>query len=300
MNAAHSGCRTHRSRAAVALVALVTLVTGSAVVLLAVPATGAGAATPGAASPAKVKTLDGEQFTAAATTITPGAGCGLQQAGSPTFSVSGTASGPYPGTFTETGSWSFDLISEQTFETTYTITSGSKVIQGILLYDVSSSGPDGTSLVQNLGGCSWSNAGGAYSTCSQQQLTGACAGKSVAFIYADSFLQTFSKPSGSYTMSIVAGNNQSAGLSSSLFLCEFPVQLAVQVTDANGAPVPGVIVQWRTSASPAAGSPAGPWTGTDWNGDAMVSVYCGYSAGTYTVTAKGSKHTSAVFTLTNS
>jgi hypothetical protein len=239
-------------------------------------------------------------LTAASTTISAGTGCGLQQAGSPSFSVAGTATGPYPGTFTETGSWSFDLITEQTFETSFTITSGAKVLNGILLYDVSSTGPDGKSLVQNLGSCSYSDAGGAYSTCSQQQLTGACAGQSVAFIYADSFYQSFSKPRGAYTMTITGGNNQSAGLSTSSYSCEFPLPVAVQVTDANGAPVPGVVVTWRTSRGAAAGAPAGPWTGTDWNGDASVNVFCGYAAGTFSVTAKGSKGSHAVFTLTNS
>lgn len=286
--------RTMAVRLVVAATALASI-TG----LVAGPA-GATGPVSSATHPAKVATLDGEVFTAPATTINPGTGCGLQQAGTPTFSVSGTATGPYPGTFTETGSWSFDLITEQTFETTFTIHSGTKVLNGILLYDNTSTGPDGKSLVQNLGGCGYSNAGGAYSTCSQQQLTGACAGQSVAFIYPTSFSQTFSKPSGAYTMSITGGNNQSAGLSSSLFLCEFPAPIAVRVTDANGAGVPGVIVTWRTSASPAAGAPQGPWTGTDWNGYASVNVFCGYAPGTYTITAKGSKGTRAVFTLTNS
>jgi len=250
------------------------------------------------AARSRTATLDGEVLTAPFTTISTGTGCGQQQAGSPTFAVSGVATGPYPGTFTETGSWSFDLISEQTFETSFTITSGSKVLSGILLYDVTSTGPDGKSLVQNLGSCSYSVAGGAYSTCAQQQLTGACAGQSVAFIYADSFYQSFSKPSGAYTMTITGGNDQTAGLSTSTFSCEFPQPIAVQVTDANGAPVPGVIVTWRTSRSPATGAPAGPWTGTDWHGDASVNVFCGYAAGTFSITAKGSKGTHAVFTLT--
>ena len=250
-------------------------------------------------SAAAKATLDGEQFTASGATIDEGTGCGLQQAGSPSFSVSGTATGPYPGTFTETGQWSFDLITEQTFETQFTITSGTKVLSGILLYDVSSTGPDGKSLVQNLGGCTWSDAGGAYSTCSQQQLTGACAGNSVAFIYQDSFLQVFSKPKGAYTMTVTGGDGQSAGLSTAGFLCQFPQSLSVRVTDANGAGVPGVIVTWKTSGGTAAGMPAAPWTGTDWNGDTQVSMDCGYTAGTYTVTAKGAKGTRAVFTLTN-
>jgi uncharacterized repeat protein (TIGR02543 family) len=45
--------------------------------------------------------------------------------------------------------------------------------------------------------------------------------------------------------------------------------------------------------------PVGPWTGTDGNGDASVTVYCGHTPGTYTITAKWAKGTRAVFTLTD-
>ena len=276
--------------------ALVATVVATAVLVATVP-TGAFAAS--GSSTLKAHTLDGETLTATTTVLTPSAGCGLQQAGSVNFSTSGTATGPYPGTFTETGNWSFDLITEQTFETSFTITSGTRVLSGILLYDQTSTGPDGKSLVQNLGGCGYSNSGGAYSTCSQQQLTGACAGQSVAFIYPDSFFQTFSKPSGAYTMVITGGNHQTAGVSTANFTSEFPQPLSVRVTDANGAGVPGVVVTWRAAARNPTGSPAGPWTGTDWNGDASVNVFAGVTAGTYSVTAKGTKGTSAVFTLTN-
>ncbi len=287
--------RGHVARFATAVAAVVV----TSATLAATGPAGAGGVTTGTAQRAHVATLDGERLTAGSTTITPGAGCGQTQAGSPTFSVSGTATGPYPGTFTETGSWSFDLITEQTFETSFTITSGTRVISGIVLYDVTSTGPDGKSLVQNLGGCGYSIAGGAYSTCSQQQLTGSCAGESVAFVYPDSFLQTFSKPSGAYAMTITGGDNQTAGLSTSSYLCEFPQPIVVHVTDAAGAPVPGVVVRWLTSRSTAAGMPAGPRSGTDWNGEAQISVYCGYAPGTYTIIAKGTKGTRAVFTLTN-
>jgi len=80
---------------------------------------------------------------------------------------------------------------------------------------------------------------------------------------------------------------------------EFPLPLSVRVTDANGAGVPGVVVTWWAAARNPTGSPAGPWTGTDWNGDTSVNVFPGVTAGTYSVTAKGAKGTSAVFTLTN-
>ena len=289
------GNRGSKARRAVVTL-LVATVVATAVLVATVP-TGAFAAT-GIRS-LKALTLDGETLTATTTVLTPSAGCGLQQAGSVNFSASGTATGPYPGTFTETGNWSFDLITEQTFETSFTITSGTRVLSGILLYDQTSTGPDGRSLVQNLGGCGYSNAGGAYSTCSQQQLTGACAGQSVAFIYPDSFFQTFSKPSGGSTMVITGGNQQTAGVSTANFTSEFPQPLSVRVTDANGAGVPGVVVTWLAAARNPTGSPAGPWTGTDWNGDASVNVFAGVTAGTYSVTAKGSKRTRAVFTLTN-
>jgi len=45
----------------------------------------------------------------------------------PTFSVSGTAAGPYPGTFTESGTWA-PLASS--FSTTFTVTSGTTTITG--------------------------------------------------------------------------------------------------------------------------------------------------------------------------
>jgi hypothetical protein len=45
----------------------------------------------------------------------------------PTFSVSGTATGPYPGMFAESGTWSLSSI---TFSATFTITSGTTTITG--------------------------------------------------------------------------------------------------------------------------------------------------------------------------
>jgi hypothetical protein len=47
---------------------------------------------------------------------------------SPTFSVSGTATGPYPGMFAESGTWS--PSNPTTFSATFTITSGTTTIIG--------------------------------------------------------------------------------------------------------------------------------------------------------------------------
>jgi hypothetical protein len=46
----------------------------------------------------------------------------------PTYSVSGTATGPYPGTFTETGTWS--VWNPFIFSATFNITSGTTTITG--------------------------------------------------------------------------------------------------------------------------------------------------------------------------
>jgi hypothetical protein len=46
---------------------------------------------------------------------------------SPTYNVSGTATGPYPGTFTETGTWNQGTGA---FSATFTITSGTTTITG--------------------------------------------------------------------------------------------------------------------------------------------------------------------------
>ena len=74
--------------------------------------------------------------TAAATTVSSLTGETLSGSSSqgndracttPTFSVSGTAMGPYPGTFTETGTWA---PLSTTASTTFTITSGTTTITG--------------------------------------------------------------------------------------------------------------------------------------------------------------------------
>jgi hypothetical protein len=46
---------------------------------------------------------------------------------SPTYSVSGTTTGPYPGTFTETGTWN---PFQASFSATFAITSGTATISG--------------------------------------------------------------------------------------------------------------------------------------------------------------------------
>jgi hypothetical protein len=51
-------------------------------------------------------------------------------AGSLPFSASGAASGPYPGTFTETGYWELDLEVLSAFHSSFTITSGLTTITG--------------------------------------------------------------------------------------------------------------------------------------------------------------------------
>ena len=50
--------------------------------------------------------------------------------GSPTFAAKGTASGPYPGTFSETGYWELDLEVLSVFHANFKIVSGSRTITG--------------------------------------------------------------------------------------------------------------------------------------------------------------------------
>ncbi len=77
----------------------------------------------------KAVNLDGERFSAASAVlhaVPTGENepyCGAQQQGSVQFSAEGTATGPYPGTFTENGQWDFDLITEQTFHSQFSIKS---------------------------------------------------------------------------------------------------------------------------------------------------------------------------------
>src|SRR5450631_1755007 len=84
----------------------------------------------------KAVNIDGERFSAASAVLHASPTgenepyCGAQQQGSVQFSAEGTATGPYPGTFTETGQWDFDLTNEQTFHSQFTIKSGSRTITG--------------------------------------------------------------------------------------------------------------------------------------------------------------------------
>lgn len=59
-------------------------------------------------------------------------------AGSLPFTASGTASGPYPGTFTETGYWELDLEVLSAFHSTFTITSGATTVTGTTDFTVGS------------------------------------------------------------------------------------------------------------------------------------------------------------------
>jgi hypothetical protein len=248
---------------------------------------------------AKSVNVDGERFSSSSATLVamPTGGepyCGATQQGSVTFSTSGTASGPYPGTFTETGQWDFDLITEQTFHAQFTIASGGKTIKGVILYDNTATGAEGRSLIANYGSCTGSQSGGAYSTCESEALTGACGGQAVAFIGAEGISQTFQHPTGSFHMAITEGNEQSAGING-----EFAAPLGVRVTDSLGAAVGGVTVTYTPAKRNPSGSPQGPWTTTWWDGTASMPFFAGPTPGTYTVTAKGSKGAKAVFTETN-
>ena len=62
-----------------------------------------------------------------------GTGTGFSECPSPTFTISGTAGNPYPGTFSETGNW-----TTTSFSATFTIISGTTTITG------SKSGGSGT------------------------------------------------------------------------------------------------------------------------------------------------------------
>lgn len=164
---------------------------GTAAALAAIPA-----------SPAAALSLGGEELRSPSATLhaEPTGGdpyCGATQQGQVSYSTSGTAYGPYPGTFTETGHWSFDLINEQTYQAKFTITSPFGVFKGVVLYDASAIGlPEGSSLIANYGSCFGSQSGGPYSICESEALTAACGGPSIAYIGAEGFTQTFvSRPS---------------------------------------------------------------------------------------------------------
>jgi hypothetical protein len=75
------------------------------------------------ATASAVSRLTGEHLS----TFVSGSSVGTAQCDSPTFNVSGPASGPYPGTFMEAGTWNTTL---NTFSATFTITSGTTTITG--------------------------------------------------------------------------------------------------------------------------------------------------------------------------
>jgi len=255
-----------------------------------------------AASPAaKAVNIDGERFSAPSAVLHAGPTgenepyCGAQQQGSVQFSAEGTASGPYPGTFTETGQWDFDLITEQTFHSQFTIKSGTRTITGMISYEAGGAGAEGKSFIQNWGGCTWSQSGGPYTYCPSEAFAGVCSGQSVAFISAEGLTQIFEHPTGSYHMEILEGNEQSAPVNT-----WFETPLTVRVTDSLGAPVAGVLVRYLPASKkgPSA-APQGPWTGTYWDGTAQMKVQASPFAGTYGMVAKGEKGAAATFTLTN-
>ena len=73
------------------------------------------------ASGSAVSTLTGESFSGISSPGNPGA------CPSPTFSVSGTATGPYPGTFAESGTFA---PGPSSFSATFTTASGTTTISG--------------------------------------------------------------------------------------------------------------------------------------------------------------------------
>ena len=55
---------------------------------------------------------------------------GMSGAFSVTFSTSGAATGPYPGTFTAAGTWGVNQLEQASFDESFTITSGASTISG--------------------------------------------------------------------------------------------------------------------------------------------------------------------------
>lgn len=102
---------------------LVPTLVASIVVL--VPIAVVAGSPPASAAPAS---LAGESF--AGTDVLTGQCPPPGDAGSLPFTASGTASGPYPGTFTETGYWELDLEVLSAFHSSFTITSGATTVTG--------------------------------------------------------------------------------------------------------------------------------------------------------------------------
>lgn len=76
--------------------------------------------------------LSGEVLTATNVEVTPARRCHTPYRINATFAASGTATGPYPGTFPASGTWYriFDDYTMWGFQESFTITSGSTNIQG--------------------------------------------------------------------------------------------------------------------------------------------------------------------------
>lgn len=76
--------------------------------------------------------LSGEVLTATNVEVTPARRCRTPYRINATFTASGTATGPYPGTFSASGSWYrfFDDYTTWGFQESFTIASGSTNIEG--------------------------------------------------------------------------------------------------------------------------------------------------------------------------
>lgn len=92
--------------------------------LLAAIAVTAFAAMPAVASAATPPSLAGEDLTTGPGTPLPSLACSRGPSGTGTYAINGPASGPYPGTYTENGSFTYDSIADTgTVTANFTITS---------------------------------------------------------------------------------------------------------------------------------------------------------------------------------
>lgn len=95
-----------------------------ATLAIALPVTVAAAPPASASTPS----LAGESL--AGTDVLTGACPPPGDAGNVPYTATGAATGPYPGTFTESGYWELDLLVLSIYHSTFTITSGSTTITG--------------------------------------------------------------------------------------------------------------------------------------------------------------------------